>query len=159
MWKKIKTLIGLTKPAAQPPLDMMARIEHNLGLLTNDVIDRYSARKAMTIRLILSSETPKELRDWLSTTGHVMSTGDYPSDTWKAGVRIERVITLDDYMTHEGYIVNLPVWFEENRPRMKRILTAYAAADADNREYYQRMYNSVLRDMDALLKGALIACT
>lgn len=158
MWNKIKTLVGLTKPAVKPPLDMMERIEHNLGLLTNEVIDRYSTRKAMTIRLVLSSETPKDLREWLSTAGRVMSTEDYPSEAWKAGVRIERVIMLDDYMTHEGYVVRFPLWFEENRPRMKRIIDAYKQLDAFDRDYYQRMYNSVLRDMDALLKGALIAC-
>lgn len=158
MWNKIKTLLGLTKPAVQPPLDMIERIEHNLGLLTNEVIDRYSIRKSLNIRVVLSSETPKELREWLSTTGRVMSNVDYPSEVWKAGVRIERGIILDDYMTHEGYVVRFPVWFEENRPRMERIIKAIHKLDEVDREYYQRIYNSVLRDMDSLLKGALIAC-
>lgn len=158
MWKKLKAFMGLTKPATKPPLDIVDRIEYNLGILSHDVIDRYDTRKAMTTRLVLSSESPRVLRDWIASAVHVMSSGDYASEGWKAGVRIERVVMLDDYLTHAGYVVSFPVWFEENNTRIQRIIDILKGMDVIDREYYQRMYTSVLRDVDAVLKAAVIAC-
>ncbi len=158
MWKKLKAFMGLTKPATKPPLDIVDRIGYNLGILSHDVIDRYDTRKAMATRLVLSSESPRVLRDWIASAAHVMSSGDYASEVWKAGVRIERVVMFDDYLTHAGYVVSFPVWFEENNTRIQRIIDILKGMDAIDREYYQRMYTSVLRDVDAVLKAAVIAC-
>lgn len=158
MWNKLKDMLGFSQPVVPTPDDMHLRIEHNLGVLTDAVLDRYSVRKAMSVRLRMSSATPKELSDWLSATGRIVDTAAYVPEPWKAGVRVERMTILDDYMTHEGYVISLPTWFEANKPRIARIVKAFQKLEEDDRDYYGRMYNSVLRDIDSLLTGIKAAC-
>lgn len=158
MWNALKDLFGFSQPTVPIPEDIHSRIEFNLGVLTDEVMKTYSVRKAMSIRLRMSSKSPKELSDWLSETGRIVDTAAYVPEPWKAGIRVEESYILDDYMSHGGYVVDMKSWYANNQPRIKRIVKAFKKLEEDDRDYYQRMYNSVLRDVDAILTGIKAAC-
>lgn len=158
MWNTLKDFFGFAKPEVQIPEDIHSRIEHNLGVLSDEVIKRYSPRKAMTVRLKLSSKSPKQLSEWLSECGRTVDTEAYVPEAWKSAVRVEDFYVLDDYMTESGYVVDMKAWFADNKPRMNRIVAGFQKLPEEDRDYYQRMYNSVLRDVDSMLTGIVAAC-
>lgn len=152
----LKQLWGwLNPPPPEPPQpdDIFARIELNLGALNHDVINQYSVRKAMGIRVRLASKSPKELSEWLSNAGRVVEKNEYVPEPWKASVRVQDNFVLDNWFTHEGYIVDPKAWLAENQPRINRLLKAFKKLEDDDLDYYQRNYNSVLLDTDFLLIG------
>lgn len=158
MWNALKDFFGFSKPVVQIPEDIYSRIEFNLGVLNHEVIKRYSVRKAMTVRLKLSSTSPKQLSDWLAECGRIVDTEAYVPEAWKSAVRVEDFYVLDDYMTEAGYVVDMKTWFADNNPRMQRVAKAFKKLPEEDRDYYQRMYNSVLRDVDSILTGIVTAC-
>lgn len=153
MLKQLWTWLNPPPPEPPPPDDIFARIEHNLGVLTHDVMSKYNVRKAMQTTVTLSSKTPKELAEWLSNASRIVAKNEYVPEPWKAGVRVEDFYVLDNWFTYDGFIVDPATWLKENQPRITRLLKAFKKLEDDDKEYYQRNYNSVLRDTDFLISG------
>lgn len=151
MLSRIKEFLGLKKPEITQPVDQLARITTNLGALTNGLINTYNARKAISESLVLSSKSPAELSKWLSESSRISDTLDNVPEKWKTTLRIEKPVLLDDYFTDRGYVVDISQWLDLNKPRIERLVEAFQKMDSADRPYYQRNYNSVLRDTDALL--------
>ncbi len=146
------------QPDAPKPTDIFARLDLAVRSLNDEVIARYSVQKAMSITLRVSSASPRELAEWVRNAARVVDNADYVPDLWKGAVRVERTIVLDDFLTHHGYTVDFGPWYTTLKPKIDRLLKGFAKLDEADREYYQRNYNSVLRDLDAVLEGVLAAC-
>lgn len=147
-----------SKPDTPKPTDIIDRLNLATRSLTHEVIAQYSVQKAMSITLRISSNGPHELAEWVQNAGRVVDNTDYVPDLWKGAVRVGRQVVLDDFLTHHGYAVDFAQWYAALKPKLDRLLTGFAKLDDADREYYQRNYNSVLGDMDALLEGVLAAC-
>jgi hypothetical protein len=164
MWTQLKAWLGLLPPVEQPviepppPLDLFGRIEYNLGVLHDGQLQTYSVRQAMVTRLTMFSKDPVELSNWIAEAGRIVDTQTYVPEHWKSAVRQEMPFTLDDYMTHIGYVVDAKQWFTFNHSKITRLLEGFYKLDAGDDEYYNRMYTSVLRDVDTILEGMLSAC-
>lgn len=164
MWTQLKAWLGFTPPAVEPviepppPLDLYGRIEHNLGELLTQAMSTYHVRSAMSTRLSMYSKGPVELSNWIAETARIVDTQQYVPEPWKAAVRNEGTIMLDDFMTHAGYVVDVKQWLVFNKPQIVRLVDGFRALEPDDQEYYSRMYTSVLRDVDTILQGMLSAC-
>lgn len=149
--------LGVETPVPQPT-DIIERIEHNLKGISDETIKRYNVRKAMSIKVTMSSTGPRVFAQWLSDSSRVVDLEEYIPDVWKGAVRVENTYNLDDFMTHNGYVVNVTEWLHTNKPRIARLVSGFNKLKKVDRDYYQRNYNSVLRDVDAFLQGVLDAC-
>ena len=153
MLKRLWGWLNPPEPEPPQPTDLFNRIELNLGALNHDLIQRYSVRKAMSVTVVLSSPSPKVLSEWLSNASRVVDKNEYVPEPWKQTVRTEESYVLDNWFTDKGYLVDVRQWLEENQPRMTRLMKGFRKLEQDDVEYYQRNYNSVLRDIDSLLIG------
>lgn len=142
----------------EQPADIFERIEHNLKELSNEIIITYKVKKAMSIRMTMSSSGPRELGNWLADSSRIVDTQEYVPESWKNALRVEREIILDDFMTHNGYVIDIAQWMNQNKPKIVRLLKGFSVLDIDDREYFQRNYTSVLRDVDTLLTSVAKAC-
>jgi hypothetical protein len=140
------------------PTDIYERIEYNLKELSNEVINAYKVKKAMAIRMTMSSSGPRELGNWLTESSRIVDTQEYVPESWKNALRVEGEIILDDFMTHNGYVIDMAQWMNQNKPKIVRLLKGFSVLDIDDREYFQRNYTSVLRDVDTLLTSVAKAC-
>lgn len=159
MFTKFADWFRRRKEPEAPPEDIFERITNNLEVLTNGLIHKYSVRKAMAIKVILSSKNPTMLGKWTQDAGFVVDSESYVPENWKSGTRTLKEYTLDDFMSTKRYTIDPTWWLADNKGRIDRMLAAFAKLQPDDLEYYQRNYNSVIGDVDAILQGMVQACS